>query len=146
MSINTDTKTLKKVETLNLDECLQSAKDRGKALYYSNKTMRDIATVMENPEFKQFFSKYFKTSDDAQNIIQLMKIYENIKLDDPYEKICVLFEALNNSNIRHTLTNNFIHWRDTGNKQYELTSDYSVCQSPKKSIKKKSRRYKSIRN
>jgi hypothetical protein len=92
----------------------------GKKIYASNRTMRDIATVMEHPEFKEFFDKYFKTADDAQNILQLMKVYEKINRDDPYEKIHILFEAFNNCEIRRLLTDEFIQWRNKGDQLYKL--------------------------
>ncbi len=84
----------------------------GQTLYKNNRVLRDIATVMEHPEFKSFFDKYFKSAFDAQNIILLMKIYNSIPNDDPYEKIAILFEAMNESKIRNKLIDNFIHWRD----------------------------------
>lgn len=101
-----------KSTSLCTSSSVTSVSEHGKHIYKTNNTMRDISTVMEHPEFHSFFNKYFKNANDAQNIILLMKIYESIPKEDPYEKIAVLFEAMSNSELRHKLVDNFLQWRD----------------------------------
>ena len=87
-----------------------TSRRHGRALYQTNSTMKDIANVMEHPEFRQFFDKYFQNPQDIQSIIFLMKIYQAIQCDDPYEKISVLYETVSNSQMRKQLACNFIEW------------------------------------
>jgi hypothetical protein len=91
---------------------IKSLSNHGKKIYNSNTTIRDIANVMEHPEFKAFFDKYFKTVYDAQSILLLMKIYNSLPNEDPYEKSAILYEAMNNSKIRCKLVDDFIKWRE----------------------------------
>ena len=87
-----------------------NSNQHGRALYQTNSTMKDIANVMEHPEFRQFFDKYFQNPQDIQSIIFLMKIYQAIQRDDPYEKISVLYETMSNSQMRKQLACDFIEW------------------------------------
>ena len=80
----------------------------GQSLYKYNRTMRDIANVMEHPEFNSFFNKYFKTPEDTIDMLLLLKIYNSINREDPYEKIAILFESISNTKIRDMLINKFI--------------------------------------
>lgn len=87
----------------------------GQSLYKHNKTMQDIANVMEHPEFNKFFNKYFKTPEEAVDILLLLKIYNSINREDPYEKIAILFESISNTKIRDMLINKFIEWKNPSN-------------------------------
>lgn len=84
----------------------------GQSLYKTNTTMRDIATIMEHPEFKSFFGKYFNDSTDAHAMLMLMKIYQSIPSDDPYEKIAVLHKAMDTSEVRAMIMDSFNNWRN----------------------------------
>ena len=84
----------------------------GKLIYQNNRSMRDIATIMEHPEFRQFFNKYFGDPIDIQNTLMLMKLYDNILNKDPYEKIAILFEAMSNTKIRREIIDRFINWKN----------------------------------
>jgi hypothetical protein len=103
---------------VSLDKTISSTKQtddspshrHGRALYQTNSTMKDIANVMEHPEFRQFFDKYFQNPQDIQSIIFLMKIYQAIQRNDPYEKISTLYETVSNSQMRKQLACNFIKW------------------------------------
>lgn len=97
--------------------CIKSLSNHGKKIYNTNTTIRDITNVMEHPEFKSFFDKYFKTVYDAQSILLLMKIYNSLPNENPYEKSAILYEAMNDSKIRSKLIDDFIKWR--GNAKVE---------------------------
>jgi len=76
----------------------------GKRLIQENKTMRDIGTVMEHPEFKQFFHRYFSDWDDARAMFMLMKVYSKVSETYPtlngLEKVALLYELISNSDVR----------------------------------------------
>lgn len=82
----------------------------GQSLYKTNTTMRDIATVMEHPEFNAFFRKYFNDSTDVQAMLMLMKIYQSIPSNDPYEKIAILYQVMNKSDVRAMIMDSFNNW------------------------------------
>jgi hypothetical protein len=46
-------------------------------------------------------------------MLLLLKIYNSINRDDPYEKIAILFESISNTKIRDMLINKFIEWKNT---------------------------------
>lgn len=106
----------------------------GRALYQTNSTMKDIANVMEHPEFRQFFDKYFQNPQDIQSIIFLMKIYQAIQRNDPYEKISMLYETVSNSQMRKQLACNFIEWAHD-KKTNSSVSDSSVTNTGTHSIR-----------
>jgi hypothetical protein len=95
----------------------------GQSLYKHNKTMQDIANVMEHPEFNKFFNKYFKNPEEAIDMLLLLKIYNSISREDPYEKIAILFESISNTKIRDMLINKFIEWKNTS----KLCNALSKC-------------------
>ena len=104
-----------------------TSRRHGRALYQTNSTMKDIANVMEHPEFRQFFDKYFQNPQDIQSIIFLMKIYQAIQRNDPYEKISVLYETMSNSQMRKQLTCNFIEWaHDKTDNSIENSDAHSI--------------------
>lgn len=107
-------------------------KSNGHMLYKTNTTMRDIATIMEHPEFKDFFGKYFNDSTDVQAMLLMMKVYQAIPSDDPFEKIAVLHEAMQTSDVRTMIMDSFKNWRlmDTSNEPNHQTNqltDNPVC-------------------
>jgi hypothetical protein len=81
--------------------------------------MRDIATVMEHPEFNAFFEKYFNDSTDVRAILMLMKIYQAIPSKDPYEKIAILYEAMNTSKVRTMIMDSFNNWSSGNSNKIE---------------------------
>lgn len=98
---------------------LEELNDQGKKIYQKNTSLRDIATVMEHPEFRSFVDRYFNNVADAQSALMLIKTYQKIekcfpKLD-PYQKISLLHKIIGNSNTRRQMTEDFINWRDTHN-------------------------------
>jgi hypothetical protein len=46
----------------------------GKKIYKNHKYYRDLATVMEHPEFRNFFDSYMKDVEDAKLTIMFMKL------------------------------------------------------------------------
>jgi len=101
----------------------------GQALYKTNATMRDIATIMEHPEFNSFFGKYFNDSTDVQAMLMLMKIYQSIPSSDPYEKIAILYQIMSTSKVRAMVMDSFNNWRDGNNGNINKIEDKSECTS-----------------
>lgn len=85
---------------------IQTFKNKGQLIYHNNRTLQDIANIMEHPTFKEFFDKYF----DDPSIIMLMKLYQQAPSDDPYEKIALVYEAFNNSTLRPCIISTFNNW------------------------------------
>lgn len=86
----------------------------GKVIMKSNEFMRDLATVMEHPEFKTFIDKYFKDFSDIQSMIVMIKLYQAISTDvsDPFEKVAMLQKIMSNSELRGEIFDNYHKWRN----------------------------------
>jgi hypothetical protein len=84
--------------------------NKGTKLYQTNKTLRDISTVMEHPEMKAFFDKYLADPLSCYSMLLLMKIYQNIPSDNPYEKIATLYETMSNESSRVLFHQSYINW------------------------------------
>jgi hypothetical protein len=92
---------------------------RGWKIFNKNKNMHDLAVVMENEQFKQFFDEHFKTWDDVKTIIMFMKVYQLIDntypLFTPQQKICILHDIIENKDSRHTISTYMQNWIDSSN-------------------------------
>ena len=86
-------------------ELLNKTHNEGMQIYKHNKTFRDIANIMEHPEFINFFDHYFSNEHDANAMFKMLSTYKrleniyNINLT-PYQKIALLSEILTNSGMR----------------------------------------------
>lgn len=98
------------------DKQLQEKK--GQHLYKNNKTMQDVANVMEHPEFRSFVNKYFTDPVVAQSMLLLMKVYQVAEDSDPtatpYQKLNTVDAVMNNPKGRKFIHDEFIKWRTTG--------------------------------
>ena len=80
----------------------------GKKIYKNHKYYRDLATVMEHPEFRNFFDSYMKDVEDAKLTIMFMKLYEaiekrsNVELS-PYQKIAIMKEMMDDWDFRRAV-------------------------------------------
>ena len=81
----------------------------GEQTYKNNPTMRLISDVMSDSSFRELFDKTFSTWSEAQAILMIMKLYQNIELahfkkdKNPPNKMEVLGavqEVMNNSEMR----------------------------------------------
>lgn len=96
----------RKIVKLSLSkELLNKSENDGMHIYQNNKTFRDIANVMEHPEFSNFFDKYFMNKYDANAMFNMLITYKrleeiyNINLT-PYQKISILSNIFSNSQLR----------------------------------------------
>ena len=78
--------------------------------------MKNIANVMENPEVKDFFKKYFKDWTDVKSMVMLMKVYEKLdeNFDDlnGYQKLALLYEIIGDSKSRQHVCESMTNWVD----------------------------------
>lgn len=91
---------------------------KGRELYRINGTLRDVANVMEHPEFRTFIDKYFCDPMLAQSILMFLKVYELAEESDPnltpFQKIAALDSAMANPDARNLIHAEFIKWRNDG--------------------------------
>ena len=78
-------------------------KVRGLKLYNTNNTMKDLANFMEYPPNKEFFDKYFSSKEDIVCMNTFIKMYRHIENNDPYEKITIIHDCINDPKIRRRL-------------------------------------------
>ena len=86
----------------------------------NNDNYRVIANVMEHPEFRYFYNKYFSTKIDIKTTILFLKLYEKIEKDAPvelngYQKISILDKIINDSKIRQEISINFCNEWENNN-------------------------------
>ena len=78
-------------------------KARGLKLYQTNNTMKDLANFMEYPPNKEFFDKYFSSKEDIVCMNTFIKMYRHIENNDPYEKLTIIHDCINDPKIRRRL-------------------------------------------
>jgi hypothetical protein len=99
---------------MSLTKVDDKLEQKGKELYQTHQVFKDLANVMEHPEFKKFFNKYFESSGDAEAILMMMKVYQ--KLDEvpgitPYQKVAAVDALYKDSNMRQKIIERFRDWR-----------------------------------
>jgi hypothetical protein len=52
---------------------------QGRELYGENEEYKNIANVMEHPEFRKFFGTHFRDWSSTKTILTFMKLYEAIE-------------------------------------------------------------------
>lgn len=90
----------------------------GRAIYKSNKNLRSIATMMENPEFREFYNTFLQDFESAKIAIMFLKIYEGAEkyIDTeltPYQKLAVLKNMIEDGKIRQKACKNIQEWSTT---------------------------------
>jgi hypothetical protein len=83
---------------------LNSLESKGKLVYTTNQHFRNLVTVMEHPEFRNFYNTYLRNFEDAKTMLMFMKMYEHIDNHfntlNPYQKISILKDIVDNSETR----------------------------------------------
>jgi len=93
-------------ELVQRDENLPMAEVKGRLLYKNNQHYRNIATVMEHPEFRNFYDMYMSGDcDNTRVIMMFLKIYEAIEKHSKveltaYQKIAVMDKILADRELR----------------------------------------------
>ena len=54
--------------------------DKSNEILLNNPFYNDLGKLMENPEFKAFFDKYFSNKDDIRSTVLYMRLYREIQI------------------------------------------------------------------
>lgn len=96
---------------------LRQLENQGRELYRTNEHYRNVATLMEHPEFRKFHNKYLNNWTDARTILMFLKLYETIERKNPkltpYEKISILHEVMKDGKLRQKAVECFMNWSDS---------------------------------
>lgn len=89
--------------------------EKGKDIYKKNQTYRNLASVMEHPEFRQFYDKYMEDADIAKTMIMFMKIYKAIETHSnvvltPYQKIAIVKDTVEDPEKRRQICSCMNDW------------------------------------
>lgn len=98
---------LKELTTDNQIILPDNTENFGRCLYNKYQQLRDLSTVMEHPEFFNFYLKYLRKPDEFKRMLVLMKLYHMISKymfeNDPtedkhnaYHKLVMLYKLINN--------------------------------------------------
>ena len=98
-------------------------KVRGLKLYNTNNTMKDLANFMEYPPNKEFFDKYFSSKEDIVCMNTFIKMYRHIENNDPYEKLTIIHDCINDPKIRRRLFSSKKNLLELDNKTLIKTLD-----------------------
>ncbi len=102
-----------KEESLKIQNFIEN---EGSIIYKKNNFFKDLHNLMKNPEFKQFYDKYFENWFDIEMMIMYMKLYESIKQsyllkfnqEIPFTVLLfILREVIRNNETRRMIIDNF---------------------------------------
>jgi len=87
--------------------------ENGVVLYEQNKTFRDIADLMENEAFREFYDKYSDPMITWKSVSMFMYIYKELEKRVPtklnkYEKINAIKELMDDKECRKTIIKEFL--------------------------------------
>jgi hypothetical protein len=99
----------------NVEECAQSQEIKGRYIYQTNDNFRRLATVMEHPEFREFYNTYMTDWDTAKTMIMFMKMYEAIEKHaqielTPYQKLAVVKDMIDDTEKRELISKGISEW------------------------------------
>lgn len=106
-SNNYNNNSVKIYESLEKNIIRDSEKS-GKRLYNQNENYKAIANLMEHPEFREFYNKYFCDTHNIKTIIMFLKLYEEIEKHsltplNGYQKIYILDKIMKDSELRRKI-------------------------------------------
>jgi len=95
---------------------LKQVDDKGKELYQTNEHFRNIATVMEHPEFRKFYDMYMTDAHSIETILLMMKLYEVVEKKikgpvTPYQKIAIVNRIITDPKMRKNAVKSILNWR-----------------------------------
>ena len=87
---------------------LENMEQTGRKLYKNNSNYRNLATIMEHPEFRKMVDEYFQSWNYAKTFILFMKLYEKIEKESHitlsgYQKLTVIDNVLRDQNLRQKI-------------------------------------------
>jgi hypothetical protein len=101
----------------------------GKQIYRENPIMKDVAMVMEHPEFKAIYTKYFSDFNSLKTFVALLKTYEivssRISSQDvnAYHRIALVKKVIEEQpEVRRQIATSMARWVSTDYHTVENTS------------------------
>lgn len=98
--------SLQKLDSTILDRAIS-----GVDVYQSVPAFRDIANLMENKEFREFFDKYSKNHIELDTMIMFMYLYKEIDRRypqlDKYQKTTAMKQLIDNGECRKFITSEY---------------------------------------
>ncbi len=88
---------------------------KGRFIYKTDSEMRDVCTVMEHPEFFQFYYKYMRDFEKFKRTLVLLRLYEIISrkfqqtcpgAHNAYHKLFFLYNLMRDPDLRRILFSN----------------------------------------
>ena len=105
---------------------LRKATQHGDKIYRTNENMRDVANMMSDKKFREFFTKHFQTWDDVKTTMMFMKMYEFVDFMFPNKSIKVKLYVLNE----------IVKNSDTRSRMIKLTQDWMSDEKVQKKLLK----------
>ena len=89
--------------------------ENGRRVYHQNRHFRRLATIMEHPEFREFYNEYLKDWENVKSIVMFMKLYEAIESHSkvpltPFQKLSVLRDIMENGETRRQVCQGMNEW------------------------------------
>lgn len=94
---------------------LAIAEEQGRQIYKTNQNYRNVAEVMEHPEFRKFYDMYMADWNSVQTVMIFMKLYETIEKRSsvpltPYQKITFIKNVIETPELRSKIVNSIAKW------------------------------------
>lgn len=94
------------------ENALKESEEYGRLLYNENENYREIANLMEHPEFKKFYNKHFTDWHGIKTIMIFLKLYEEIEKRSAtqlngYQKLYILDKIIKDSKMRAAVCQTF---------------------------------------
>lgn len=99
---------------------INNMEKEGKYLYQTNEHYRQLATIMEHPEFRGFYEKNMSDMHKLLSIMMFMKLYEviekqcNIELT-PYQKLAIVHSVVTTPRLRQKVIKDIMNWASLSN-------------------------------
>lgn len=106
---------------------LAATEAKGRQIYKSNQHFRNVAEVMEHPEFRKFYEMYMEDWDSTRTILMFMKLYEAVEKRSnmaltPYQKIAIVEKIMTTSDLRKEVVKGIREWSKSDVKFLEGSS------------------------
>ena len=122
-------------------DLVSEAEEKGRRLYRENEFYRNVANVMEHPEFKKFFDSHFQDWTSTQAILMFLKLYQTIEKQSSqplsgYQKIAIVDDIIKDSDMRQEVVKRLRSWSSQNTISHTpngpplrlLTNDNTDCQ------------------
>jgi hypothetical protein len=103
-------RSLQSIQAVGSSFLLDDLNTKGKALYKSNDNYRLVSNVMEHPEFREFFERFFGDKTDIMMVLVYLNLYKFVeaKLSKDatgFAKLAMVHEIMSNRDLRSSACN-----------------------------------------